>query len=82
MGRSAAVHAVADEDIMLAVDISPAWETKWEAPCCHATQMSSSLITKAPESRRKAFLGVKTFVQLAGRPKVLRDLLSGPGGEA
>ncbi len=76
------LRTVPDEDITLVVDISPAWEAKWEAIRCHATQMSSSPITSAPGARRRAFLGVETFVQLAGRPGVLEDLLSRPGGEA
>ena len=57
------LRAVPDEAITLRVDVSPVWESKLAAIRCHATQASSSPITRAPVERQRAFLGVEHFVQ-------------------
>ena len=57
------LRAVPDEAITLRVDVSPVWESKLAAIRCHATQASSSLITRAPVERQRAFLGTEHFVR-------------------
>jgi len=61
------VHAVPDETIALAVDISTVWETKLTAMRAHATQMSSSPMMSAPEERQRLFFGQEYFARPAVR---------------
>jgi LmbE family N-acetylglucosaminyl deacetylase len=70
------IRAVPDEAITLAVDISETWEAKLAAIHCHATQLSSSPITRAPLERQRLFLGREYFVRAAarGRDDVLAKL--------
>ena len=61
------IRAVPDEAISLRVDVSPVWESKLAAIRCHATQASSSPITRAPVERQRAFLGAEHFVRAETR---------------
>jgi len=61
------VHAVPDEMISLAVDVSTVWEQKRSAMSCHATQLSSSPMMRAPEQRQRLFFGTEYFVRGACR---------------
>ena len=61
------LRAVPDETISLRVDVSPVWESKLAAIRCHATQASSSPITRAPIERQRAFLGTEHFVRAETR---------------
>jgi N-acetylglucosamine malate deacetylase 2 len=61
------VHAVPDETIACTVDVSPVWDQKISAICCHATQLSSSPMMNAPELRRHLFFGTEYFVRAACR---------------
>jgi LmbE family N-acetylglucosaminyl deacetylase len=61
------IRAVPDEAITLGVDVSPVWESKLAAIRCHATQASSSPITRAPVERQRAFLGIEHFVRAETR---------------
>jgi LmbE family N-acetylglucosaminyl deacetylase len=56
------IHAVPDETIALTVDVMPVWEQKLAAIRSHATQLSSSPITRATLERQRAFLGSEHFV--------------------
>lgn len=60
------IHAVPDETITLAVDVMPVWNTKVAAIHCHATQLNSSPITRAPLAQQRLFLGREHFI-LTGR---------------
>lgn len=70
------IRAVPDEVITLAVDISETWAAKLAAIHCHATQLSSSPITRASLERQRSFLGREYFVRAAarGRDDVLSEL--------
>ena len=61
------IHALPDEAITLAVDVSETWEAKMKAIQCHATQLSSSFITSAPLELQRLFLGTECFVRAAER---------------
>jgi len=61
------VQAVPDEAIALSVDVSAVWETKLAAIRCHATQLSSSPMMRAPEERQRLFFGTEHFVRAAAR---------------
>jgi LmbE family N-acetylglucosaminyl deacetylase len=61
------VRSVPDTSIALAVDISPAWETKLAAIRCHATQISSSPMMRAPAEKQRLFFGTEYFVRTAQR---------------
>jgi LmbE family N-acetylglucosaminyl deacetylase len=61
------VHPVADAEIALGVDVSSVWETKLAAICCHATQLSSTPLLRAPEERQRLFFGREYFVKAAER---------------
>ncbi len=61
------IHALPDEAITLAVDVSETWEAKMKAIQCHATQLSSSFITRAPLELQRLFLGTEYFVRAAER---------------
>lgn len=64
------LRAVPDETIALTVDVLPVWESKLAAIRCHATQASSSPITRAPIKRQRAFLGTEHFVRAETRRDV------------
>jgi LmbE family N-acetylglucosaminyl deacetylase len=61
------VRPVPDECIALAVDVSPAWETKLAAIRCHTTQLSSSPMLRAPDETQRLFFGTEHFVRAAVR---------------
>lgn len=61
------IRAMPDEAITFRVDVSPVWESKLAAIRCHATQASSSPITRAPIERQCAFLGTEHFVRTETR---------------
>ncbi len=61
------LHAVPDQMISLTVDVSTVWEQKMSAIRCHATQLSSSPMMRAPEQRQRLFLGTEYFVRAACR---------------
>jgi LmbE family N-acetylglucosaminyl deacetylase len=61
------VRPVPDECIALDVDVSLAWETKLAAMHCYATQLSSSLILRAPAEKQRLFFGTEHFVRAAVR---------------
>jgi LmbE family N-acetylglucosaminyl deacetylase len=61
------VHPVPDETIAFTVDVSPVWEIKLAAIRCHATQMSSSPMMRAPAERQRLFFGREYFVRAALR---------------
>jgi len=61
------LRAVPDQAIALTVDVLPVWESKLAAIRCHATQASSSPITRAPVERQRAFLGTEHFVRAETR---------------
>jgi LmbE family N-acetylglucosaminyl deacetylase len=63
------IHALPDEAITLAVDVSETWEAKMKAIQCHATQLSSSPITRATPNCKRLFLGTEHFVLAAKRGK-------------
>jgi len=63
----AQIHAIPDDVITLAVDISETWEVKMKAIQCHATQLSSSPIMRASPKHKRLFLGNEHFVQVAYR---------------
>ena len=63
----AQLHAVPDQMISLTVDVSTVWEQKMSAIRCHATQLSSSPMMRAPEQRQRLFLGTEYFVRAACR---------------
>jgi LmbE family N-acetylglucosaminyl deacetylase len=75
MGR---VRPVPNESIAVAVDVSSVWETKLAAIRCHATQLSSSPMMRAPVEKQRAFFGVEYFVRAAVR-RPDRDFLEGIG---
>jgi len=75
------VHPVPDEAIALTVDVSSVLETKLAAMRCHATQISSSMMS-APAERQRLFFGREYFVRAAMRqsdddflPEVLKGYL-------
>jgi LmbE family N-acetylglucosaminyl deacetylase len=61
------VQAVPDEAIALSVDVLPVWEAKLAAIRCHATQLSSSPMMRAPEERQRLFFGTEHFVRAVQR---------------
>ena len=65
----AQIHALPDEVITMAIEISQTWEAKMKAIQCHATQLSSSPINRAPLERQLLFLGSEHFVLAAKRDK-------------
>jgi LmbE family N-acetylglucosaminyl deacetylase len=58
------LHAVPDEEITLAVDVTTAWDQKMAAIRCHHTQVATSPILAASEGKQRLFLGKEHF-QLA-----------------
>ncbi len=70
------VQPVPDEAIALSVDVSTVWETKLAAIRCHATQLSSSPMIRAPDERQRLFFGTEHFVRAATRrPDWLDEIL-------
>ena len=70
------VQSVPDEAIALSVNVSTVWETKLAAIRCHATQLSSSPLMRAPVERQRLFFGTEHFVQAATRrPDWLDEIL-------
>jgi LmbE family N-acetylglucosaminyl deacetylase len=61
------VRPVPDEAIALTVDVSPVWETKLAAIRCHATQLSSSPMMRAPAEKQRLFFGTEYLVRAAQR---------------
>ncbi len=61
------VRPVPDEAISLAVDVSPVWETKLAAMRCHATQLGSSPLLRAPVEKQQLFFGTEHFVRAVRR---------------
>ncbi len=72
------LHATPDEEISLAVDVTPVWEEKLSAIRCHRTQAGESPILHAPAERQRLFLGREHFQRAAARVEhpVLRDYLT------
>ena len=62
------IHAVPDESITLAVDVSSVWDAKMSAIRCHRTQLGESPILDAPEAKQRLFLGAEHFCLSASRP--------------
>jgi LmbE family N-acetylglucosaminyl deacetylase len=69
----AQLHAIADEDVTLAVDVMDVWAQKIAAIRCHRTQAGGSPILEAPEGKQRLFLGREHFRRAATRGG--RDLL-------
>ena len=63
----AQLHAVPDDQITLAVDVTTVWEQKMAAIHCHCTQASSTPILRAPEERQRLFLGKEHFRRVRAR---------------
>ena len=61
------IHAVPDESITLAVEVSSVWDAKMSAIRCHRTQLGESPILEALESKQRLFLGVEHFCLTASR---------------
>ncbi|MDE3089563.1 MAG: PIG-L family deacetylase [Chloroflexota bacterium] len=61
----AQLRPVPDEQVTLAVDVSPVWEKKMAAIHCHHTQMGESPILTAPLERQRLFLGMEHFMRVA-----------------
>lgn len=61
------LHAIPDEEVTLAVDVSPVWGEKMAAIHCHRTQAGASPILAAPEMRQRRFLGTEHFRRAAAR---------------
>lgn len=61
------VHSVPDDQITLAVDVTPAWEVKQAGMACHRTQHGSTPLMHAPEARQRQFFGHEFYVRAACR---------------
>lgn len=61
------IHAVLDKKITLNVDVSGSWDSKIKAIQCHATQLSSSPINRAPLEHQLLFLGSEHFILASKR---------------
>lgn len=61
------IHAVSDKKITLEVDVRTSWDSKIKAIQCHATQLSSSPINRAPLERQFLFLGSEHFILASKR---------------
>jgi len=74
------LHAVPDEEIALAVDVTAAWGEKQAAIRCHASQWSTSPMLTAPAEQQRRFFGFEHFARAAARPSphdFLPDVLKG-----
>ena len=67
------LHAIPDDAIDLAVDVTAVWAQKRAAIRCHRTQAGGSPILEAPEDRQLLFLGKEHFRRAAAREG--RDLM-------
>lgn len=76
----AQLHTLPDAVITLSIDVSETWEVKLKAIHCHATQLSSSPITRSPLERQRLFLGTEYFVRATARAEgdFLSELESKP----
>ena len=63
------LHAIPDEDVTLAVDVTDVWRQKIAAIRCHRTQLSASPILKAPAERQRLFLGREHFRRAEARQR-------------
>jgi len=63
----AQLHAIRDQDVTLAVDVTPVWAQKMAAIYCHRTQLGESPILTAPEARQRLFLGQEHFRRAEAR---------------
>jgi len=61
------LHAVPDEEITVAVDVTAAWEQKAAAIRCHRTQASSSPMLGTSEGQQRLFLGREHFQRAQAR---------------
>ena len=61
------LHAVPDDQVTLAVDVSPVWRRKMAAIHCHRTQAGASPILAAPETRQRRFMAIEHFQRAAAR---------------
>jgi N-acetylglucosamine malate deacetylase 2 len=61
------LHAVPDEAVTLAVDVTDVWVQKLAAIHCHRTQTSESPILQAPEARQRLFLDREHFCRIEAR---------------
>jgi LmbE family N-acetylglucosaminyl deacetylase len=61
------LHAVPDEEIALAVDVTAVWQQKVAAIRCHHTQASSSPILSMSEGQQRLFLGREHFQRAPAR---------------
>mgnify|MGYP005848594215 CR=1 FL=1 len=55
------LHAIPDEEVTLAVDVTAVWEQKLAAIRCHRTQISASPMLAAPEEKQRLFWGGEHF---------------------
>jgi len=63
----AQLHAIPDDDVTLAVDVTDVWAQKLAAIHCHHTQLGESPILAAPEARQRLFLGREHFRRAEAR---------------
>lgn len=61
------LHAIADKEISLTVDVMPVWKQKQDAICCHRTQTSGSPILAASEEKQRIFFGEEHFRRACAR---------------
>jgi N-acetyl-1-D-myo-inositol-2-amino-2-deoxy-alpha-D-glucopyranoside deacetylase len=67
----AQLHAVPDEDVTVAVDVTPVWAQEMAAIRCHRAQLDDPPILKAPAERQRLFLDREHFCRAEARQ--LRD---------
>jgi LmbE family N-acetylglucosaminyl deacetylase len=77
------LHALPDDQITLAVDVTAVWEQKMAAIHCHRTQAGSTPILRAPAERQRLFLGTEHFRRVQAREEhdVFESTLSGSEGD-
>jgi LmbE family N-acetylglucosaminyl deacetylase len=63
----AQLHAVPNEDVTVAVDVTSIWTQKMAAIRCHRSQISDSPTLKAPAARQRLFLGREHFRRTEAR---------------
>ena len=76
-----AVCPVPDEAVTLLVDVSPVWEAKLAAMRCHATQVGSTPLLRAPPERQRLFFGTEYFIRAAAcgwEEDLLEEMPGGP----
>lgn len=61
------IHATADDEIALEVDVFTVWQAKLAAIGCHRTQLDQSPILKAPADQQRLFLGKEHFLRVQAR---------------